>query len=162
MTAFEAFTAATGEWTGVNGFRLLPVDPFVARAASAELKLPAGGHLLAFAYAWEHPEDGGQDGLLVVGAGQDGTLAATWGDSWHQKPEPLPMTGAVEAPGRLRVSGHYAGDWGWVIALTAEGGESLTMTMENVVPATAATAEVTAGPYTVMLAELRRPDGRSS
>lgn len=162
MTAFDAFAGAAGAWTGTNGFRLLPDDPVVRGAANAELTLPAAGHLLAFAYGWEHPEDGGQEGLLVVGAGEDGALTAIWGDSWHQKPEPLPMTGAIEAPGRLRVSGCYAGDWGWGIAFAAAGGESLTVTMENVVPASAATAEVTAGAYTVMLAELRRPAGWSA
>ena len=54
----------------------------------------AGGHLVAISYAWSHPADGPQDGLLVVWATGDGDgLEALWGDSWHQSPKPTTCTG---------------------------------------------------------------------
>ena len=57
---------------------------------------------------------------------------------------------------RCSVTGSYAGEWGWRIALAADG-ESLTLRMENVVPASAATEDFAGGPYDVMVTELRRP-----
>ncbi len=65
------------------------------------------------------------------------------------------MAGSIDDDGALLVSGSYAGDWGWRIALAA--GDSLTMRMENVVPVSAATEDFAGGPYDAMVTELRRP-----
>jgi hypothetical protein len=154
MTLSASFADATGSWAGSNGFRLMPGDPLATLPATATVNLAAGGHLLAFAYTWSHPDAGDHNGLLVVGADGD-ALTGIWGDSLHQQPAPMPMTGSLEADGRLAVAGTYAGEWEWRISIAAADGQ-LRMTMENVVPASAATDDFAGGPYPVMVAELRR------
>ena len=156
MTLSDAFAAATGTWYGSNGFRMMPADPFSTHPSTATLTLAAVGSLVSFAYTWSHPDDGDHEGLLVAGPGDSGGLVALWADSWHQQPAPMPMTGSIDDDGALLVTGSYAGEWGWRIALAADG-ESLTMRMDNVVPASAATDDFAGGPYHVMVAELRRP-----
>jgi len=153
VTLSDAFAAATGTWSGSSQFRMMPSDPFSTEPAAGALALAAGGSLVSFAYTWSHPVDGDQDGLLVAGPDDSGGLVALWADSWHQQPAPMSMTGSIDDDGALLVSGSYAGEWGWRIALSA--GDLLTMRMENVVPASVA-GEADAGPYTVMLAELGR------
>lgn len=153
MTLSDAFAAATGTWSGSNGFRMMPADPFSTRPSTATLTLAAGGSLVSFTYTWSHPEDGDHEGLLVAGPDDSGGLVGLWADSWHQQPAPMSMTGSIDDRGELLVSGSYAGDWGWRIALAAADG--LTLRMENVVPESVA-GEADAGPYTVMLAELGR------
>ena len=153
MTLSDAFAAATGTWSGSNGFRMMPADPFSTHPSTATLTLAAGGSLVSFAYTWSHPDDGDHEGLLVAGPDDSGGLVALWADSWHQQPAPMPMTGSID-DGALLVTGSYAGEWGWRIALAADG-ESLTLRMENVVPASAATDDFAGGPYHVMVAELR-------
>ncbi len=74
MTLTHAFAAATGTWSGSNGFRLTPAAP----VATAALTLAAGGSLLSLVYTWAHPEDGDSDHLLVTGPAGDGGLVALW------------------------------------------------------------------------------------
>lgn len=155
MTLSDTFLAATGTWSGSNRFRMTPADPFATGPATATSTLAAGGYLLSLAYTWSHPEDGPQDGLLVVGADDDEGLVALWADSWHQQPAPMSMSGSRGPGGTLAVAGTSAGEWGWRISL-AGAPASLGLTMENVVPASAATDEFAGGPYPVMSAELRR------
>ena len=151
------FADYAGEWVGSNGFRLMAADELATRPASATLSPAAGGHLLSFAYQWEHPDDGPQDGLLVVGVSGDdaGTLIALWGDSWHQQPEARPMPGELVS-GAMHLAAEYAEGWEWRIILESEG-PALRMRMENVVPAGGTTGSAPSEPYVVMLMELRRP-----
>ena len=152
-----SFGRLAGMWRGSNGFRLMPTDELSNAPATAELTTAADGHDLVLTYAWTHPEDGPQDGVLVAGSpddqGQDFTAA--WGDSWHQKPNLLVFTGTL-TEGRLEVSADYGGGWRWVISLGGDRGDGLALTMYNVIPAEHATDEVPAGPYRVMVAELQR------
>jgi hypothetical protein len=67
----------------------------------------------------------------------------------------LVFTGTVTER-HLEVSADYGGGWRWVISLESDGEERLALTMYNVVPAEYATDEASAGPYPVMVAELRR------
>ena len=125
----------------------MPDDELAMRPATATLALAAGVNLVSFAYRWEHPDDGPQDGLLVLGAGNEPTsLVATWGDSWHQQPAPLSMTGRVDAE-TLYVAAEYAPGWDWRVSIAATSTE-LRMRMENVVP--------DGGPYEVMVMDLVR------
>ncbi|WP_026911702.1 DUF1579 family protein [Patulibacter minatonensis] len=152
----DAFAGHTGSWTGTNGFRLMPDDPLQDAPAGAVVRGAAGGHLTEIAYTWSHPQDGEQDGLLVLGAGEaPGTVVGLWGDSWHQKPEPRVLSGT--SAGRvLTVSCTYAGDWGWQVVVDASDPEVLHLSMHNVIPASAATDTMRAGPYPAMWAPLRR------
>ena len=146
-----------GSWTGTNGFRLMPSDPLAESPATVTVTMVAGGHLTLVAYSWEHPDDGPQDGLLVIGsAGEDGSLTATWGDSWHQKPAPRSLPGGPGPGATSEFEGDYGGGWRWRIVFDAADAENLRMRMDNVISADQATAEVSAGPYPVMVMDVRR------
>jgi hypothetical protein len=144
-----------GTWRGTNGFRMMPTDEFDEGLVSATVTTAAGGNVVVVTYTWIHPEDGPQDGVLLVGspAEQDQTVNAAWGDSWHQRPSILTLAG-TSTGGRIEVTADYGGGWAWTIAV--EGEDPLRLTMFNVVPAEHATADVAAGPYPVMRAELHR------
>jgi hypothetical protein len=146
-----------GHWAGTNGFRLMPGDALAESPATMTVSMAAGGHIALVAYTWEHPDDGQQDGLLVIAAaGEDGSLVATWGDSWHQKPAPMALPGAQGADAKFEFAGDYGGGWGWRIVIDATRLENLRMRMDNVIPAGRATAEKSAGPYPVMITDVRR------
>jgi hypothetical protein len=147
----------TGTWTGTNGFRLMPEDPLAESRATLTVTLAAGGHLTSVAYSWEHPDDGPQDGMLVVGSsGVDDSLVATWGDSWHQKPAPMSLFGTYGDDQTIEFSGDYGSGWEWRIVFDTGDVDKLGMRMDNVGPADQATAEIAAGPYPVMVMEVRR------
>jgi hypothetical protein len=152
-----SFGDSAGAWRGSNGFRLMPTDELAHAAASAAVTTLAGGHDLFVTYEWAHPVDGPQEGALLVGSPYDDTqvVRAGWGDSWHQKPSILVLTGSLNGP-RLELSAEYGGGWQWMITLEAGSADRLLMTMYNVVPAEFATDEASAGPYPVMVAEFRR------
>ncbi|MEU4478459.1 hypothetical protein AB0F68_10410 [Micromonospora sp. NPDC023966] len=98
-----------GSWAGTNGFRLMPADPLAESPAALTVTTAAGGHLTSVAYSWTHPDDGPQDGLLVIGAGdQEGSLVAVWGDSWHRQPTPMSLTGGPGTDGAFELKGEYA------------------------------------------------------
>jgi len=148
---------SAGTWVGTNGFRLMPGDPLVEFPATVTVTTAAGGHLTSVAYSWEHPDDGAQDGLLVIGsADEDGSLVAMWGDSWHQKPTPMMLSGSRGTDATLELEGEYGGDWRWRVMLDASDAESLRMQMDNVIPAERATADIPDGPYPVMVMRTRR------
>jgi hypothetical protein len=173
-----AFGHLVGHWGGANGFRLMPTDPLREAPAIASVATAADGHDLLLRYTWEHPDDGPQDGVLLAAPAPDGpvsdsppdsshadgspdgaqAVSAAWGDSWHQKPSFLVLHGSLVGR-RLELQADYGGGWRWIIVLDGEHGGRLVMTMQNVVPAEYATEEVRAGPYPVMIAELRPASG---
>jgi hypothetical protein len=149
---------AAGHWSGTNGFRLMPPDPLASHPAAALAVEAAGGNVISFAYTWEHPDDGPQEGLLVFGPAEDDAdgVVALWGDSWHQQPAARPFAGRRAGDGAVELAAEYGGGWGWEIAVRVlEPGAALSMEMRNVIPADQATAEISAGPYVVMQMELR-------
>ncbi|MDH6464917.1 hypothetical protein M2302_005118 [Micromonospora sp. A200] len=146
-----------GSWVGSNGFRLMPDHPLAEFPATMTVATAAGGHLTSVAYSWQHPDDGPQDGLLVIAAaGEDGSLMAVWGDSWHQKPVPMSLPGGPGAGDTFQFEGDYGGGWRWRIVFDAADTATLRMRMDNVIPADQATAAMAAGPYPVMVMEVRR------
>jgi hypothetical protein len=148
---------SAGSWVGTNGFRLMPGDPLVEFPALLTVTTAAGGHLTSVAYSWEHPDDGAQDGLLVIGsADEDGSLVAMWGDSWHQKPAPMMLSGSRGTDATLELEGEYGGGWRWRVTLDASDAQRLRMQMDNVIPAERATADIADGPYPVMVMHTRR------
>ena len=119
-------------WTGSNAFRLMPTDAAHDAVATAEVTQGAGGNLVSIAYTWLHPDDGAQDGLLVLGPGPDDSAVALWGDSWHQTPAAQVLTGSVEA-GVWTVGHDYVpGQWRWRIVVDASAPAELALRMENV------------------------------
>ncbi|MGC4893347.1 hypothetical protein [Micromonospora sp. DT31] len=148
---------ATGSWVGTSGFRLMPADPLAEAPAALTVGSAAGGHLTTVAYSWSHPDDGPQDGLLVVAAGDEpGSLVAWWGDSWHQQPTPMTLTGTAGGVPVVELSADYGGGWRWRITLDTADPATLRLRMDNVVPADQAGAETPAGPYPVMVTDVRR------
>jgi hypothetical protein len=141
-----------GTWAGTNGCRLMPNDPFAEFPASVTLTPGAGGHLTSIAYWWEHPDDGPQDGLLVIGRSSgDGSLVAMWADSWHQKPAAMLLFG-TDAPGAfLELEGDYGGGWRWRITVDATDAADLRMQMDNVIPAEQRPADMPSGAYPAMI-----------
>lgn len=146
-----------GTWAGTNGFRLLPRDPLTEFPTTATVTVAAGGSLTSVAYRWQHPDDGSQDGLIVVwAAGENGSLAAVWGDSWHQQPAPMSLSGGPAAAGTVELAASYGDGWGWRIGFDTTDPDHLRIRMDNVVPVDQATAEFPAGPYPAMVMRLRR------
>jgi hypothetical protein len=146
-----------GTWSGTNGFRLMPSDPLGEFPATAAVSTAAGDHLTLVSYTWRHPDDGPQDGLILIApAGEGDAVAATWGDSWHQKPETMALSGSRAADGSIALEGDYAGDWAWRILLEAGEAGELRIRMDNVIPAGHASADLPAGPYPAMVLQARR------
>lgn len=145
----------TGTWQGDCGFRLMPTDLLDRRPSRAQAAVEADGHGWSLRYTWEHPVDGEQAGTILLGTpDEEGTIAAGWVDSWHQKPELRLLTGQVVQE-VVTLHMEYSG-WGWTIALHPEG-ESLRMEMCNVIPEGVRGAERV--PYVVMDARWTRPGG---
>ncbi len=149
-----------GTWAGTNGFRLMPSDRLCELPATASVTTAAGGHLALVAYTWQHPDDGPQDGLIVLwSAGEGDAVAATWADSWHQQPVPMSLSGSRTPDGAIGLEGSYGDGWAWRVLLEAgEAGEAgeLRMRMDNVIPADHAATELPAGPYPTMIMQTRR------
>lgn len=145
-----------GVWAGANAFRLMPGDEPASAPMRATISSAAGGQLTQIAYTWSHADDGEQDGLLVLGpGGEPGAVAAFWGDSWHQGPEPRTLLGTTR--GAVVTVGYaYSGDWRWEVEIDASDPDALALTMRNIVPASAARDGMAPGPYAAMHAVLRR------
>jgi hypothetical protein len=145
-----------GTWVGSNGFRLMPDDPLQEFAATVSVTTAAGHHLALVTYTWEHPDDGPQDGVLLVGpTGEGEALVATWGDSWHQKPAPMTLTGERTATGFALEAG-YGGGWAWRIRLSLAHEGALRFEMDNVVPPEHGGTELPQGAYPVMVLRANR------
>jgi hypothetical protein len=142
---------STSSWAGTNGFRLMPADPLAEGPATAVVTTAAGGNLTSLAYTWVHPTDGPQDGLLVWGP----DVMAFWGDSWHQQPEPRVLEGSPTYDGGgIELECEYGGGWRWQIGVRLDA-DSVRLEMRNVIPADQVDAGEQAGPYPVMVMELR-------
>ena len=157
MSGLTDLAGAAGAWTGTNGFRLMPGDDLAERPAAADVAMGARGNLATLTYRWEHPADGDQEGLLVIGlVGEESGLTALWADSWHQQPTSMSLTGGVQAGAPVELEGSYGDGWRWRITVDATVTGNLDLRMDNVIPDSQATDEIAAGPYPVMVMQLRR------
>jgi hypothetical protein len=135
----------------------MPGDPFAELPARVTVTSAAGRHLISVAYWWQHPDDGPQDGLIVIGrSGEGESLVALWGDSWHQKPAPMLLSGSRGTGATCEFEGDYGGGWRWRVIVDATDAENFRLEMDNIIPAEHATAEISAGPYPVMAMQTRR------
>lgn len=132
MSVVESCQEALGAWVGTNRLRVMPDDPYRDSESTATVAL-AARHIVTVAYTWAE-EGEPQDGLLLVeDGGAPNEAIGIWIDSWHQKPGWMELEGTV-ADGVIRLLGHYAeGQAGWRITLDPSG-ESLRMTMDNILP----------------------------
>lgn len=122
---------AAGSWRGTNLFRLMPTDDAFTAPATAALTAEPGG-AASMRYTWSHPQDGDQEGLLVVAPAEGGRLAALWLDTWHQ-PDARTFEAPARADGGALLEYVHAEVWGWQIEVMPRGGRLLLM-MRNVVP----------------------------
>ncbi|MFF2553268.1 hypothetical protein ACFVUS_19850 [Nocardia sp. NPDC058058] len=136
-----------GQWSGANDFRLMPTDTMQTSAATVTVTFGAGGNLASIGYTWSHPADGPQQGLLVVGADEDGNAQALWSDTWHQKPGPQVLTGTARPGAQVELSATYGGDWEWRIMVDDTVDGVFRLRMDNVVPES---YKPGVGAYTVM------------
>jgi hypothetical protein len=121
-----------GDGTGSYAFRLLPTDEFDDGESRVAVDLAAAGRAVIVSYTWTHPVDGSQAGTLLLGVpGEDGSVAAAWVDSWHQRTV-VTLTGTRTAAG-AEVAYEYAPGWTWEIEVVVERG-ALTLVMRNAVP----------------------------
>ena len=150
------FAHHVGTWQGTNDFRLMPTDPFHTAPAVATVAMAAGGNLATISYTWEHPVDGEQAGLLVVGPGEeDGAVVGFWGDSWHQHPSPQLLLGTVEN-GLIALDYEYGEGWRWQIFVDVTDDVLLQLRMDNVVPDDAEGPGSRSSVYSAMVASLTR------
>ena len=152
----HALAEHAGAWTGTNQFRLMPTDPFQDSPATAQVSIAARGNLTTIAYTWSHPDDGPQEGLLVVAPSDEpNAVVAMWGDSWHQSPAPRVLDGTFDGA-RVVARYEYGDDWWWQITIDATIPDALSIQMDNIVPESAVPEGAPAGAYSAMLADLRR------
>ncbi|WP_165357063.1 VOC family protein [Nocardioides zhouii] len=139
--------AARRTRTGTCSFRLMPTDELAEAPSSLVVDEVAAGRATLLTYTWWHPRDGEQTGTLVLGvAGDDGTVTASWVDSWHQ-PDVVLLTGTGDTTSGS-VGYDYAPGWRWEVDVTV-GEATISMVMRNVVPEGQGGP---AGPYDVMRA----------
>ncbi|WP_432513581.1 hypothetical protein [Kineococcus sp. SYSU DK001] len=139
--------AWAGAWAGENAFRLLPAD--APHTAPATAVVQVAGAMTTVGYAWAHPEDGDQAGLLTLGPGDgEGSVVALWGDSWHQAPQARVLLGTSGGSSVTVGYDYVEGQWRWEVTLRAAG-DGLELRMDNVPLATGEG-------HTAMLASLRR------
>ena len=151
-----SFIEHAGTWVGTNAFRLMPREPAHHAETTATVSTAAGAMLTVIAYTWAHHEDGAQDGLLVIGPGGEANrVTALWGDSWHQSEQPALLTGTITQD-VLTLGYEYGGGWRWQIRVDAGDPTALALSMDNVVPASAATDSLPEGAYSAMTATLQR------
>jgi hypothetical protein len=154
MTVIDALARAAGTWQGTNGFRLMPADELFTAPATATVASGADGHLVTVAYTWHHPGDGEQQGLLVVGHGDDEArpekAAAFWADSWHQQAARA-FEGSADGE-TLAFEYDYGGGWRWQVEVSTAG-QGLALRMLNVVPAS---TDPSVGAYEAMVMDLSR------
>lgn len=157
MTVIDALARAAGTWQGTNGFRLMPADGLFTAPATATVTPAAGGHLVTLGYTWRHPDDGEQQGLLVLGHGDDGddedapaSAVAFWADSWHQQAARA-LDGSADGE-TLAFEYDYGSGWLWRVEVSTSG-QGLALRMLNVVPESAAPS---VGAYEAMVMDLQR------
>ncbi len=133
MRVGDYLKSSVGDWTGTNRLRMTPEEPYVDTPATVSISLAGRGRFVTVTYTWVHATDGKQDGFLVIGdADAQNAIVAIWGDSWHQSPQWMDMTGR-QHPGGLSVEGSYAEDARWRNHLKPGDGV-LKLAMDNVVP----------------------------
>ncbi len=121
-----------GTRLGTNSFRLMPDHEFAAAPASATITTAARGSLVTIGYGWTHPDDGAQEGALVLADAGPDRVSGLWIDTWHQQ-QAQPLNEVAATDSRVVFEFEYGDGWCWQIAVTVA--DALTVTMRNFVPA---------------------------
>jgi hypothetical protein len=141
------FTDIAGSWKGHNGFRLMPDDDLFDAPTTAAATLTARGSVLSLCYDWQHPDNGQQEGTLVIARTADNAACGLWLDTWHQK-SAQPLADVEHTDESIMFEFEYAEGWRWQIEVGIA--EELLVTMRNIVPREPVT------PYEAMIMRLER------
>jgi hypothetical protein len=103
-------------WVGTSGLWLDPSQPKAASSTTAEVELVAGGNAASIRYDWAF-EGTTHEGILIVGARDNGEAEASWLDSFHMSDSFMVSKGRLGDGDNLSVLGSFAApdgqDWGW-------------------------------------------------
>lgn len=127
-----------GEWGGTNAVYLTPEAQPEKSQTTARVYPTAMGKFLVIAYNWAFANEQ-QEGLLLLGAeGTNGTLTASWIDSFHNGDRIMLCSGILKPDSPFIVIGSYPAppgpDWGWKLALELEGEANFALRMFNITP----------------------------
>ena len=141
MSNLDGLAACVGSWRGTN--RLEDPHNNIAEdsPATATVASVLGGRFVRMDYTWGY-KGKPQEGSILFGCDpQEGTVAASWIDTWHMGRKMMACQGPATGDGTLSVRGSYAAppgpDWGWRIDVTPgdpETGRALRMVMFNIWP----------------------------
>ena len=132
---------------GTCAFRLMPTHELASAPSTLFVDEVAAGRATVLTYTWWHADDGEQTGTLVLGVpADDGTVTASWVDSWHQ-PDVVLLAGTGHG-GSRSLGYDYAPGWRWEIDVAVDQATA-SIVMRNVVPEGEGGP---AGPYDVMRA----------
>lgn len=127
-----------GRWSGNNRLWFNPADPAIESPTAAAVALIGREQFLEVRYTWTFEEQT-QDGLLVLRLGEgDAPTDAFWLDSFHTGGGFMAFSRAADPSALVSVLGSYPApegpDWGWRIALHADGPDAWRLVMYNIMP----------------------------
>lgn len=133
-----AIEPLVGVWPGSGSLWLNPTDPPSATFdCRATVSAAAQANLMAIDYTWAF-DDEPEEGLLLVGARENGELEASWFDSWHMNDAFMISRGRGGEQGRLSLLGAYRApngpDWGWRTVIEVFNSTHWTLRMYNIPP----------------------------
>ncbi len=124
-----------GDWTGDYNLWTRPDQPPAESKIVAHIRPVAGHHLMT--YTWSL-RDHTIEGVFLL-SGHDSRAFATWGDSFHMKPEPMICVGEfLTDENTVLLNGSYTvsqgPDWGWQTVFALQDSGTLLMEAYNVTP----------------------------
>ncbi len=137
-TVQQFYEKLAGEWTGSYSLWINPEAPADISEIEAEGRFVVEGSFFLFSYSWKW-NGKRQEGVFLL-AGEGKAASATWGDSWHMKPEPMVCEGALTEDGEKLVclgsyeTGPDTPDWGWRTEFTMQGEDAFLMEAYNITP----------------------------
>lgn len=134
----EITAQLVGQWTGDNRLWFSPDDPAIESPTTATVGFISRDQFLEIRYSWRF-EDQAQDGLLALRLGEgDAPVDAFWLDSFHTGGGFMAFKRAPDPSALVSVLGSYPApegpDWGWRIALHADGPDAWRLVMYNIMP----------------------------
>lgn len=138
MTVPASLTKLLGHWSGRNTLYVPWLNPPESKSeATATVSSVVNDKFLTISYTWaDHGKP--HQGLLLIGQNsKDGSVTASWIDSWHQGGSILQLNGDVDANGKVILRANYPAppdpDWGWRIEVSAQP-SGFDVIMTNITP----------------------------
>lgn len=133
-----ALTDLSGNWSGDTSLWFMPGDPARDSETRATVVSAALGKVLLVTYNWDYEGDPQEGTLSVRTEPHAEDVEVVWYDTWHTGGKFMLFRGDAEGQGLVNVRCSYSAppgpDWGWRIALTAEGADRFAIRMHNISP----------------------------